>query len=199
MSANALREVFLLTPLREGRPNASLLTLGIFQFLLTPLREGRLNRLAEVIHEPNFYSRPCGRGDHLPADRADRVNNFYSRPCGRGDPEHEIPHWAWGVFLLTPLREGRLRQLANAVKLFTFLLTPLREGRRIPHPRMCQGVYHFYSRPCGRGDENGAESDAEAHLISTHAPAGGATLHDPGANREIRFLLTPLREGRRNL
>ena len=99
---------FLLTPLREGRPNASLLTLGIFQisthapaggatqvqlygfcrlaFLLTPLREGRRACRTAKRCIPHFYSRPCGRGDgkvyfvYLTENQ-----HFYSRPCGRGD------------------------------------------------------------------------------------------------------------------
>ena len=78
---------------------------------------------------------------------------------------------------------------------------------------------YFYSRPCGRGDWIFRPSSVSLSEISTHAPAGGATLgsgssriaayistHAPAggatrtpsmrqANRR-RFLLTPLREGR---
>ena len=122
----------------------------------------------------NFYSRPCGRGDCDLLARRCRDIDFYSRPCGRGDP-------------------------------------------RIPKKRKI--TLYFYSRPCGRGDHGGAQS-GERGRISTHAPAGGATraltkavrkqetisTHAPagGATRlvapsmsEGRFLLTPLREGRR--
>ena len=57
--------------------------------------------------------------------------------------------------------------------LFLFLLTPLREGRqKIPDK------FKF----CG--------------MISTHAPAGGATAWHIEHNRPVVFLLTPLREGR---
>ena len=57
--------------------------------------------------------------------------------------------------------------------LFLFLLTPLREGRqKIPDK------FKF----CG--------------MISTHAPAGGATYNDFCQEAIIIFLLTPLREGR---
>ena len=34
---------------------------------------------------------------------------------------------------------------------------------------------HFYSRPCGRGDDSRADQDVQPDAISTHAPAGGAT------------------------
>ena len=56
-----------------------------------------------------------------------------------------------------------------------FLLTPLREGRRIVSDR---------GRRC--------------HVpISTHAPAGGATIVNVKFGSGTQFLLTPLREGRR--
>ena len=34
---------------------------------------------------------------------------------------------------------------------------------------------YFYSRPCGRGDPIPAHMVVEPTIISTHAPAGGAT------------------------
>ena len=55
----------------------------------------------------------------------------------------------------------------------SFLLTPLREGRR-------RGL-----NPCDVGV-----------CISTHAPAGGATMSATGSCMLTLFLLTPLREGR---
>ena len=145
------------------------------EFLLTPLREGRQTVPAPAFGRQHFYSRPCGRGDklveerfighcisthapaggatsvfqfnrrkigistHAPAGgatRKPRCNRpgalyFYSRPCGRGDSGVNKYIYSHTEFLLTPLREGRLGELANAYK---------------------------YLR------------------ISTHAPAGGATL-----------------------
>ena len=77
-----------------------------------------------------------------------------------------------------------------------FLLTPLREGRLVLFcpSWLCK---YFYSRPCGRGDDSYAVSlkfvypflltplregrpkelmgDEIEVIISTHAPAGGAT------------------------
>ena len=84
----------------------------------------------------------------------------------------------WTIFLLTPLREGRLSESRSCLFLLdVFLLTPLREGRRF---RVC---HH-------RRRQN----------ISTHAPAGGATWLRPFRSYPaILFLLTPLREGRRSL
>ena len=81
-------------------------------------------------------------------------------------------------------------------------------------------MFHFYSRPCGRGDHQLSGTLHVIHLflltplregrhfakslnvnwilISTHAPAGGAT-YAPDIVLSINelFLLTPLREGRR--
>ena len=37
---------------------------------------------------------------------------------------------------------------------------------------------YFYSRPCGRGDYLALEAEATQIIISTHAPAGGATADD---------------------
>ena len=123
-------------------------------------------------------------------------------------------------FLLTPLREGRpfISQSVTAL-LGAFLLTPLREGRQLL-AAYSSYVSNFYSRPCGRGDASVASTAAQPFSISTHAPAGGATIvfldghlagrdistHAPaggattpidaGISRVFRFLLTPLREGR---
>ena len=80
---------------------------------------------------------------------------------------------------------------------FVFLLTPLREGRRRPSAWPSWSGPDFYSRPCGRGDKALEAGHVLPPLISTHAPAGGATGLDVAARRVmIPFLLTPLREGR---
>ena len=101
---------FLLTPLREGRPEIAAVLGGVsITFLLTPLREGRpAFRLRRPFSRTHFYSRPCGRGDSstlaksamsarfllTPLREGRRVDvhrsactisYFYSRPCGRGD------------------------------------------------------------------------------------------------------------------
>ena len=56
--------LFLLTPLREGRRQALAKRRHPPGFLLTPLREGRpAHGLTLDAPSPDFYSRPCGRGD----------------------------------------------------------------------------------------------------------------------------------------
>ncbi len=144
----------------------------------------------------DFYSRPCGRGDvhrpasahhlaistHAPAGGAtlastqtsDKSSNFYSRPCGRGDPacscaQPDLPistHApAGGATLYPRIVDGEV----------LFLLTPLREGRRHMRVMSTPPIYHFYSRPCGRGDHRRQAGLRRPDTISTHAPAGGAT------------------------
>ena len=56
---------------------------------------------------------------------------------------------------------------------------------------------YFYSRPCGRGDFFQRDGGAGVYVISTHAPAGGATDFLKFFAEKVKFLLTPLREGRR--
>ena len=101
-------------------------------------------------------------------------------------------------FLLTPLREGRLHTPCGCTSLrhisthapaggataktalqsprcAIFLLTPLREGRHGQNHAAHLCPVYFYSRPCGRGDTSLSCRCLPSPLISTHAPAGGAT------------------------
>ena len=84
----------------------------------------------------------------------------------------------------------------STAALFVFLLTPLREGRLVT-VSMYSFADNFYSRPCGRGDFV-LVYGFDVSNISTHAPAGGATVWQFHKRRHIvnQFLLTPLREGR---
>ena len=123
------------------------------------------------------------------------------------------------LFLLTPLREGRLKggSPGNAQRLF--LLTPLREGRRevgmlvrfyiviSTHApaggATCRKLHkaddsiYFYSRPCGRGDQALAERKHEAGNFYSRPCGRGDSSAAGSLQRSWRFLLTPLREGRR--
>ena len=145
-------------------------------FLLTPLREGR----------PFFrYSkRTCSIiSTHAPAGGATRKQwmatldgRFLLTPLREGRPERKNNMAAKNnLFLLTPLREGRPAECYVSGAVRVFLLTPLREGRQTSfcfwHPK----VSYFYSRPCGRGDDDSDFYMNTSNTISTHAPAGGAT------------------------
>ena len=112
----------------------------------------------------------------------------------------------------------RLPVLASAASKI-FLLPPLREGRLCRPERDLPECEDFYSRPYARGDKRAVHQRDLGRPISTHAPTRGATClvsslflasristHAPtrGATftaefRRLtmcRFLLTPLREGR---
>ena len=144
---------FLLTPLREGRLWTLYRYCLIDGFLLTPLREGRLAAHLDDIARPVY---------------------FYSRPCGRGDLAGEagLHRRPFGISTHAPAG-GATGEDLRAAQRVQFLLTPLREGRLF---RGCivSFAFHFYSRPCGRGD----------HWAEHMQNADGS------------FLLTPLREGR---
>ena len=190
-------------------------------FLLTPLREGRPPIVLALSRIGNdFYSRPCGRGDVTDAPytyteteflltplregrrgahryRRRAKKHFYSRPCGRGDPSAGSPYTTPGQFLLTPLREGRRSMINTKHVLSVFLLTPLREGRR-PWGRRGSTQNGFLLTPLREGRPCSFTAISWHILISTHAPAGGATrLPSYSSCTYAAFLLTPLREGRR--
>ena len=144
-------------------------------FLLTPLREGRHRKHAIFDRKLDFYSRPCGRGDasrkwsaplpilistHAPAGGATISNNGSSELV---------------VFLLTPLREGRPKPFAIAMLVPYFYSRPCGRGDQCEGTPLFFATY-FYSRPCGRGDGGRPESEKANAFISTHAPAGGATV-----------------------
>ena len=148
------RTLFLLTPLREGRPLGAGAA-GLRRiFLLTPLREGRPGR-----HR-------CGR---------QTAGDFYSRPCGRGDCIYLPEYWE-RLKISTHAPAGGATQslLSESCREFLFLLTPLREGRLVDGQTLARVLFisthapaggatrtfqlmtlrsrNFYSRPCGRGD-----------------------------------------------
>ncbi len=176
------RLVFLLTPLREGRPDRKVSVLLIPRFLLTPLREGRPTYSRQNgMAIPYFYSRPCGRGDkginpdgkffqsistHAPAGGATETGAEYAE--------------AVDVFLLTPLREGRHSSCRPRFARTTNISTHAPAGgATLTMGKNCLLLFHFYSRPCGRGDLFRPDFSRLLPPISTHAPAGGATLKAP--------------------
>ncbi len=55
-------EVFLSTPLREGRLESSMADVAKVVFLSTPLREGRRNRRMSYIIDFEFLSTPLREG-----------------------------------------------------------------------------------------------------------------------------------------
>ena len=191
-------------------------------FLLTPLREGR----RYIVHHkraltPISTHAPAGGATYADSDNYGVSNSISTHaPAGGATSKTERIHQARNIsthapaggatqagslmthsakrFLLTPLREGRRRRMRRNEHQDRFLLTPLREGRPVGRRGSAANHEHFYSRPCGRGDEKQVNESLTKIAISTHAPAGGATFDEFSVSDDARrqFLLTPLREGR---
>ena len=101
------------------------------QFLLTPLREGRrctpcCNRAAPFIST----HAPAGGATICAIVVRDSLPDFYSRPCGRGDPNVVKAAWAiFGISTHAPAGGATLAAADASLIERIFLLTPLREGR----------------------------------------------------------------------
>ena len=212
---------FLLTPLREGRLLSScysiiwskisthapaggatsvvmVMILCVSSFLLTPLREGRLSApVVAIIAAIDFYSRPCGRGDH--PDRAQTMNSihFYSRPCGRGD-EYTPDSFMMtdSYFYSRPCGRGDSMARTGcsaSTKISTH--APAGGATQDSYVR-CMGKKHFYSRPCGRGDVSSSVClRLLLYFYSRPCGRGDGSLVET-VQGDTKFLLTPLREGR---
>ena len=167
-------------------------------FLLTPLREGRrvskLGRPASA----NFYSRPCGRGDSQHAPPVPPLVGISTHaPAGGATRLPHIYNTARRLFLLTPLREGRRETGGrNQQPGNQFLLTPLREGRLRDRAVVGHGALISTHAPAGGATRPHRRYERGYGQISTHAPAGGATESSAVFSISEVFLLTPLREGR---
>ena len=76
-------------------------------FLLTPLREGRPRCFFRIRGIHYFYSRPCGRGDYRRSIVHLIPRSFLLTPLREGRPASGTISVHVSLFLLTPLREGR--------------------------------------------------------------------------------------------
>ena len=125
-------------------------------------------------------------------------NEFLLTPLREGRLLPTSANTAAEVFLLTPLREGRLKTSFCTTSILRFLLTPLREGRL---HRVIVFLYNAVistHAPAGGATGTPIDNVRVQFVISTHAPAGGATKVDHAFVPKLElFLLTPLREGRR--
>ena len=151
MQAGSL--IFLLTPLREGRPgDQALCHWHLFYFYSRPCGRGDVFSFSRrKACSDHFYSRPCGRGDVLRSMAQLRAADFYSRPCGRGDEIQLCSRYVLVDFYSRPCGRGDTTITWTKMETKSFLLTPLREGRP-KGGKLMQDCCHFYSRPCGRGD-----------------------------------------------
>ena len=123
-------------------------------FLLTPLREGRRDSgvTAQLVGNISTHAPAGGATAQNPPGLRLHVISTHAPAGGATSSAAGSLQRSWR-FLLTPLREGRLEDGQKKLAPNPFLLTPLREGRL--------GLYRW---------------DEKSEVISTHAPAGGATI-----------------------
>ena len=182
-------------------------------FLLTPLREGRHKTwFARSFSGTYFYSRPCGRGDRSGIPGPQVHSHFYSRPCGRGDDHEPAPHNAPAYFYSRPCGRGdflrlptrllcmRISTHAPAGGATWIIIMPVgvisisthapAGGATSPRTSKNSTAMYFYSRPCGRGDRRGRRRIPAPAKISTHAPAGGATVCETGSAAALHSIST---------
>ena len=147
--------LFLLTPLREGRPASALSAVPSPIFLLTPLREGR--RVALL---PRTTTRMIST--HAPAGGATVVFHALEAvkeisthaPAGGATAAAAYSSMRWTLISTHAPAGGATPAPSPYVPTGRFLLTPLREGRPAGSCPACIAAPDFYSRPCGRGDCN---------------------------------------------
>ena len=102
------------------------------------------------------------------------------------------------TFLLTPLREGRHAVIDIALD-GDIISTHAPAGGATPAGRSrCRPeASYFYSRPCGRGDLDDMMRDADDDKFLLTPLREGRRKTNAGVVEDTLFLLTPLREGRR--
>ena len=144
-------------------------------FLLTPLREGRraAGRTKAKARAISTHA-PAGGATKLIWMLAHKIKISTHAPAG-GATYCQCFHFGKYCISTHAPAGGATVEFFEVRGEFGFLLTPLREGRpRSSRTGMC--LPDFYSRPCGRGDQNTPDAAPALWEISTHAPAGGATL-----------------------
>ena len=155
---------------------------GYCLFLLTPLREGRLYRWYEKngCGEISTHA-PAGGATEDALDAAHKAIISTHAPAGGATLRTSASVCPSARFLLTPLREGRRSRNRRSSARTVFLLTPLREGRHVGHIHAAHIIVISTHAPAGGATMFGDDCITQEIPISTHAPAGGAT-EQPGSN-----------------
>ena len=103
------------------------------------------------------------------------------------------------IFLLTPLREGRLSMMDFVNIRFSISTHAPAGGATCLAITPCIRSSYFYSRPCGRGDPDRLHRTRRKESDFYSRPCGRGDIDSSFVERVVdKFLLTPLREGRRN-
>ena len=166
--------LFLLTPLREGRPSSALHRIADAMISTHAPAGGAtlVSGFVDVAFTISTHA-PAGGATGAPARPRPPPADFYSHPCGRGD---SIPaHWCVFEIISTHAPAGGATRSTRAS----------RQSRR-----------NFYSRPCGRGDTPSASLWRPPSYFYSRPCGRGDDVEGSAANTAGVFLLTPLREGR---
>ena len=146
-----------------------------------------------------FNSRPCGRGDKAHLRHFEIQLYFNSRPCGRGDGKLTgLGHQLAFISIHAPAGGATISRSRTGSSPIISIHAPA-GGATCARAEMMNALGNFNSRPCGRGDEGCNAEDIKLykfqftplregrrrdgiqyrfrHLISIHAPAGGATVN----------------------
>ena len=146
------------------------------RFLLTPLREGRrltLEQLEMRVHISTHA--PAGGATSGAGANGIARSHFYSRPCGRGDA-HGRTYGSFRQISTHAPAGGATPPLPGGPTTYSFLLTPLREGRQVRELKAKNQQLQFLLTPLREGRRICAILSLSQLIISTHAPAGGATV-----------------------
>ena len=124
----------------------------------------------------HFYSRPCGRGDWRDVSRQAGFHKISTHAPAGGATQVQL----YGFCRLVISTHAPAGGATLGIDIHSFLMRnfysrPCGRGdsrrRSWPKPKR-----NFYSRPCGRGDPLTIADEYDQAGISTHAPAGGATI-----------------------
>ena len=169
-------DVFLLTPLREGRRGKGALIASFSQFLLTPLREGRRNqrRTSEQRHSISTHA-PAGGATLFPGRFFKALRISTHAPAGGATLTVGQPCVGHMNISTHAPAGGATVADAEMVDNMPVISTHAPAGGATYASSTWRTAgANFYSRPCGRGDR-GKPYPFPTCKISTHAPAGGAT------------------------
>ena len=167
-------------------------------FLLAPLREGRPIFALTSTRTANFYARPYARGDQISRPFAAAPCAISTRAptrgatCGKRKRTAEVFQ-----FLLAPLHEGRQRKDCTEHKQSTnFYSRPYARGDSPASIVLASPLHNFYSRPYARGDMCLSRRQAAGVYFYSRPYARGDCWCAYKSGAPIPFLLAPLREGR---
>ena len=153
-----------------------MLILDLRRFLLTPLREGRLINLRDLaVHHVISTHAPAGGATVVAAVAAVRIRISTHAPAGGATARRGRCRRKGQISTHAPAGGATKHDKGLHDFLLLFLLTPLREGRRIPDNLLPMLRDLFLLTPLREGRQDEIAGLRCGFIISTHAPAGGAT------------------------